>query len=114
MQDCIATLQSLDDILADLRREFAKIDEVGSQPKRDSKSEARPHPTKGYSGLQKSLDVDKARRQISAREKAIENVKKLISERRQALGSPSPLVPCQGFIISSRNEQLTCEFSFFR
>jgi len=93
MQDCIATLQSLDDILADLRREFANIDEVGPHPRRNSKSEARPHPTKDYSGLQKSLDVAKAQRQISARERAIENVKKLISERRQARSSLSPLVP---------------------
>jgi len=93
MQDCITTLQSLDDILADLRREFAKIDEMGLHPKRHSKSEARPHTAKDYSGLQKALDVAKARRQVSAREKAIENVKKLISERRQALESPSPLVP---------------------
>jgi chromosome segregation ATPase len=89
MQDCISTLQSLDDILADLRGELAKIkEEADSQPDyRRSKSEARSHPAKDYSALRKSLDTTKARRQISAREKAIESVKKLISEQREATSS---------------------------
>jgi len=92
MQDCISTLQSLDDILADLRGELATINEIASQPDRCSKSEAKFRPgTKDYSGLRKGLDIAKARRQISARERAIESVKKLISERREA--SSSDLAP---------------------
>ncbi|KAI0251132.1 hypothetical protein BJV78DRAFT_1126719, partial [Lactifluus subvellereus] len=83
IQDCISTLKSLDDILADLRHELARIKEAKSHPNPGSGSEARPRPTKDYSTLQKSLDVIKARRQISAREKSIESVKKLISEQRE-------------------------------
>ena len=80
MQDCISTLMSLDDILADLREELANIKKANRQsPGREPKS---PTAKKDYSALQKSLDVVKARRQISAREKAIESVKKLTSEER--------------------------------
>jgi hypothetical protein len=80
MQDCISTLMSLDDILADLREELANLKKAnhqspGTQPK-------SPTARKDYSALQKSLDVVKARRQISAREKAIEGVKRLTSEER--------------------------------
>ena len=99
MQDCISTLQSLDDILADLRGELAKIKEKAeSQPDyRGSKSDARSHPTKDYSGLRKSLDTAKARRQISAREKAIESVKKLISSQRES--TSSALAPGQSSTV---------------
>lgn len=88
MQDCISMLQSLDDILAGLRGELANNNNkgAGSPQTRDSKSEARSHAKKDYSTLQKSLDVAKARRQISAREKAIESVKNLISEKDDSPG----------------------------
>jgi hypothetical protein len=90
IQDCISTLKNLDDILADLRDELAGIKEAKSQhkPGPTTDSEARSRPSKDYSALQKSLDITKARRQISAREKSIESVKKLISEQRN--GSPTP------------------------
>jgi hypothetical protein len=86
MQDCISTLKNLDDILSDLRNELTGIKEAKAQHKQDFNSEAKSRPTKDYSTLQKSLDIIKARRQISAREKSIESVKKLISEQRG--GSP--------------------------
>jgi hypothetical protein len=103
MQDCIATLRNLDDILADLRDEFARIKEAGSQPNQNTRSEAKSHPTKDYSALQKSLDIEKARRQISARERAIESVKKLIGEQRE--GPLSVLAPGQDFTTSSQPRQ---------
>ncbi|KAH9174944.1 ribosomal protein S5 domain 2-like protein [Lactarius sanguifluus] len=82
MQDCISTLKSLDDILADLREELANAKKANRQ---SPDSEAKPHTTKkDYSALQKSLDMVKARRQISAREKAIESVKRLINEERSS------------------------------
>lgn len=82
MQDCISTLKSLDDILADLREELANVKNADRQSP-DSKS--KPHTAKkDYSALQKSQDMVKARRQISAREKAIESVKRLISEERSS------------------------------
>jgi hypothetical protein len=86
MQDCISMLQSLDDILADLRGELANIKGPSSSQNPGSNPEAKSHPKKDYSALQKSLDVAKARRQISAREKAIESVKKLINEKDNAPG----------------------------
>lgn len=83
MQDCISTLKSLDDILADLREELASVKNANSQ---SPESGAKPHTAnKDYSALQRSLDMVKARRQISAREKAIESVKKLISEERSSV-----------------------------
>ncbi|KAH9050964.1 ribosomal protein S5 domain 2-like protein [Lactarius deliciosus] len=82
MQDCISTLKSLDDILADLREELANAKKANRQ---SPDSEAKPHTTKkDYSALQKSLDMVKARRQISAREKAIESVKRLINEEKSS------------------------------
>lgn len=97
MQDCISMLQSLDDILSDLRAELANTKGASSTTQnQDSKAEARSHPTKDYSALQKSLDVAKARRQISAREKAIESVKKLINEEQ---APPSAHAPGQGSTV---------------
>ena len=96
MQDCISTLQSLDDILADLRGELAKIKDERPQSDRGSQSKARSRdPTKDYSALRKSLDIPKARRQISARERAIDSVKKLINEQREA--SSSVFAPGESF-----------------
>jgi hypothetical protein len=100
MQDCISMLQSLDDILADLRGEFANLIGESSSQNRYSKTKASSHSTKDYSALQKSMDVAKARRQISAREKAIESVKKLINQQREEPSSPH--APGQCFMISSR------------
>jgi hypothetical protein len=99
MQDCISMLQSLDDILSDLRAELANTKGASSPQNQDSKSEARSHPTKDYSALQKSLDIAKARRQISAREKAIESVKKLINEDQ---APSSTHAPGQSFTVSSQ------------
>jgi hypothetical protein len=90
MQDCISTLKNLDVILANLRDELAGIKEAKTQHKHGTDSEARSHPTKDYSTLQKSLDVIKARRQISAREKSIESVQKLINEQRRGIPAPAP------------------------
>ena len=102
MQDSISMLQSLDDILADLRSELANLKGEISPRTRDSKSAARPHPTKDYSTLRKSMDVAKARRQISAREKAIESVKKLINPQREEPSSPH--APGQSFMVLSRRQ----------
>jgi hypothetical protein len=110
MQDCVSMLQSLDDILADLRGELANLKGESSPQTRDAKSEARLHPTKGYSALRKSMDVTKARRQISAREKAIESVKKLINQQREEPSSPHASGP--GFIGSSRLVADSCFSSF--
>ena len=94
MQDCISTLKNLDDILADLREELANVNKANRQA---PESEAKSQSTKrDYSALQKSLDVVKARRQVSAREKAIESVKRLINEERTS-------VPASGSIPEARS-----------
>ncbi|KAI0258849.1 ribosomal protein S5 domain 2-like protein [Gloeopeniophorella convolvens] len=74
MQDCISTLTSLDDILASLQP-------GPSQPGRSGKRDK-----KDYKALQESLDVAKAKRLISAREKAINSVKALIGEANAKRG----------------------------
>lgn len=102
IQDCVSMLQSLDDILADLRSELANLRGEHSPQSRDSKSGAKSHPTKDYSALRKSMDVSKARRQISAREKAIESVKKLINQQREEPSSPH--TSGQAFMASSRRQ----------
>ena len=107
MQDCVSMLQSLDDILADLRGELANLKGESSRQTRDSKSEARSHPTTDYSALRKSMDVVKARRQISAREKAIESVKKLINQERD---EPSSLhTSGQSFMVSKSTSELVAD-----
>lgn len=113
MEDCVSMLQSLDDILADLRGELANLKGESSPQTRDSKSEARSRPTKDHSTLRKSMDVAKARRQISAREKAIESVKKLINQQREEPSSPH--APGQSFMgIKSTSELVadSCLASF--
>ena len=85
MQDCISTLKSLDDILADLREELANVKKANLQ---SPDSQVKSYRTKkDYSALQMSRDIVKARRQISAREKAIESVKTLISEERPSVSA---------------------------
>jgi hypothetical protein len=83
MQDCISTLKSLDVILADLREELANVKKA-NHPSPDSEAKSR-RTKKDYSTLQKSRDTVKVRRQISAREKAIESVKTLIGEERSSV-----------------------------
>ena len=102
MQDCVSILQSLDDILADLRSELANLKGERSPQSRDSKSGVRSHPIKDYSVLRRSMDVSKARRQISAREKAIESVKKLINQQQEEPSSPH--ASGQTFMVSSRRQ----------
>ncbi|KAI0000912.1 hypothetical protein BJV77DRAFT_1142104 [Russula vinacea] len=66
MQDCISMLQRF-----------------------EGGSKIAPH--QGLLPLQKSLDIAKARRQISAREKAIESVKKLINEEQAPPSAHAPV-----------------------
>jgi hypothetical protein len=71
VRECLTTLQTLDDILAQLRAELAA---VMNQPAPVAK-------TQDYSGWIDS-DLPKARRLIRAREGAITNVKELIAKHQ--------------------------------
>jgi len=68
-------LETLDDILGDLRREYASMakDSPGARP-----DEASAKRRQDYS----SLDIPKARRLIRARENSIKSVKALIAKRQ--------------------------------
>ncbi|KAL0955756.1 hypothetical protein HGRIS_001971 [Hohenbuehelia grisea] len=80
MDDCIATLSTLDDILSQLREELAAFkpasDAQGSSSSTLPSSRKSKQPD--YSALIETMDVNKAKRFITAREKAIDNTKKLI------------------------------------
>ncbi|KAI8968837.1 ribosomal protein S5 domain 2-like protein [Trametes punicea] len=103
MATCIATLASLDDILASLRAELASLTSDGS--KRDTVNftegvtvSVRPegntpalvsgvavksaHTRSSYAALEESLDTAKAKRLITARENAIKSVKHTLQKAR--------------------------------
>ena len=79
MSTCIATLSSLDDILADLRAQLASLTSQGSEAAGTSSAStantAPKKPAPSYTALEESLDVVKAKRLITARENSIKSVK---------------------------------------
>ncbi|KAI0369020.1 hypothetical protein BV20DRAFT_980383 [Pilatotrama ljubarskyi] len=86
--DAIATLTSLDDILASLRAELAALS-APSAPTPDAEQEqgvtiasketkARP----SYAALEESLDIAKAKRLVAARENSIRSVKQALQKAR--------------------------------
>ena len=90
MATSIATLKSLDDILADLRKELAALQAKKSTDGDASTSEGKaspsiPAPKKAsnpYAALEESLDVTKAKRLITAREHSIKSVKLALKKAR--------------------------------
>jgi len=102
MATAMATLSSLDDILASLREELARL---SCQPPGPSSTEAgtsdgvklAPKKPPDYRALKDSLDVKKANRLITARENSINSVKtalrkasEKVAEDRPALEPRSP------------------------
>lgn len=77
MDESLSTLSTLDDVLAELRSELAELTAESSDVAPPQPSAKRPD----YSSWI-DADLPRARRVISAREKAITTVKKLIAERR--------------------------------
>ncbi|KAH7927440.1 ribosomal protein S5 domain 2-like protein [Leucogyrophana mollusca] len=99
MEEHITTLTTLDDILATLRAEFGALtSESPSVADTSSPASARFEPSvppaasieskaskkQDYSGLQKDLDLAKAKRLVNARENAIKTVKTLIAKKKAA------------------------------
>ncbi|KAL0571945.1 hypothetical protein V5O48_010017 [Marasmius crinis-equi] len=91
LDECILALNTLDDTLAELRRELTELtaqdkgDRDESQPF-DKTSRTRKHPN--YSEMTET-DLPKAKRLVLARENAISSVKKLIAKHREATVTPA-------------------------
>lgn len=73
MKDSLATLRTLDDILAQLR------DELAASTRQTLSTKAKPPDYSGWI----DWDLPKARRLIRAREGAINSVKELIAKHQQ-------------------------------
>ncbi|KAL1938527.1 hypothetical protein VTO73DRAFT_11550 [Trametes versicolor] len=100
MATSVATLTSLDDILASLRAELASLsaskppaEAEGSQASAEGDAVAavaavpakKPRPS--YAALEESLDVTKARRLITARENSIRSTKVALEKARATQGT---------------------------
>lgn len=72
VEELVATLRSLDDILTALRTEFASLRQLHNASEGSSSANRKPP---DYDALIASAEVDKAKRLIAAREKAIKSVK---------------------------------------
>ncbi|TFK44889.1 hypothetical protein BDQ12DRAFT_673760 [Crucibulum laeve] len=72
IRECIVTLETLDDLLAELRSELAQA----SQPSSSTSASGAKRSEVDYS----ALDLCKARRLVRARENAIKNVKALLAK----------------------------------
>ncbi len=81
---CVATLSSLDDILASLRAELASITAAKSAPEAAPSTSVatKKSTTNTYAALGESLDVAKAKRLITARENSIKSVKQALKKVR--------------------------------
>jgi hypothetical protein len=71
LEEHVATLRSLDDILGALRDDLAAVRQSRNAPE-DSKPSSKKS---DYKSLLESSDIDKVKRLVSAREKAINSVK---------------------------------------
>ncbi|KAF9012503.1 hypothetical protein BDQ17DRAFT_1419885 [Cyathus striatus] len=80
LRECIATLRTLDDILADLRAELASLSPEKSSTVTPSSSLAVKKTKPDYS----NMDVAKIKRLTQARENAINSIKALLAKRKKA------------------------------
>ena len=77
MEECIATLTTLDDILSTLRVDYASLTTADEDVAVSSKRKP------DYSSLTTSTDLSKVKRLIVARENAIKRVKQLIQKAQE-------------------------------
>ena len=85
MSDLVATLTSLDDILATLRADLARLTEGPSGGDAAIPSIPTARKPANYESLKESLDVTKARRLVIARENAIKSVKTALKSKTEEL-----------------------------
>ena len=89
MATCVATLTSLDDILASLRGELPSVSASQSSEAASSQSApAKKSKTNPYAALEESLDIAKAKRLIAARENSIKSVKQALKKAREKEREP--------------------------
>ncbi|KAF9071645.1 ribosomal protein S5 domain 2-like protein [Rhodocollybia butyracea] len=82
LEECVAMLSTLDDILKQLREELALLSDVPVTNDDDTASSSRPKlKPPDYSSWTES-DLPKAKRLVAAREKAVASVKGMIAKRR--------------------------------
>ncbi|KAH9834138.1 ribosomal protein S5 domain 2-like protein [Rhodofomes roseus] len=84
MGSLIATLTSLDDILASLRIDLAKAT-ANSADAASTTAEPSTRKTANYDSLQESLDIKRARRLVTARENAIKSVKAALKKQQERI-----------------------------
>ncbi|KAA1470532.1 ribosomal protein S5 domain 2-like protein [Dentipellis sp. KUC8613] len=87
LEDLLATLSSLDDILENLRSELEKVKSASPMTVDDaaapSGSQRRVRKPQDYSVIRKAVDIAKAKRLVTARENAIKNMKTLITKAKE-------------------------------
>jgi hypothetical protein len=85
-EECISTLKTLDDILADLRTELhaltPKDPDLGPSADTQANPILRPPKPPDYSSMVQGGDILKARRLVSSRENAIKSVKAMLAGRK--------------------------------
>lgn len=79
LEEHVATLRSLDDILATLRTELATIRGPQKHTEPEDGKDRKPN----YESLLTSSDADKVKRLVSARERAIKSVKASIQREKE-------------------------------
>ena len=84
MATCVATLTSLDDILASLRAELTSINatKLASEATPTTSVATKKPTSNSYAALEESLDIAKAKRLITARENSIQSVKQALKKAR--------------------------------
>jgi hypothetical protein len=91
LRECVATLKTLDIVLDELRLEYrnnvsanpSPCEPVSSQSELNSQTIPTPSGSKDYS----NIDLQKGKRLIKAREKAIKSVKLLLTKRCRSVAS---------------------------
>ncbi|KIK67500.1 hypothetical protein GYMLUDRAFT_37635 [Collybiopsis luxurians FD-317 M1] len=82
LEECIAMLGTLDDILKDLRGELALLNSDSQSATASNDDSIRPKMKPPDYSSWTEADLPKARRLVAAREKAVASVKSMIAKRR--------------------------------
>ncbi|KAG7090540.1 hypothetical protein E1B28_009649 [Marasmius oreades] len=89
LDECILALNTLDDTLAELRRELAELSADDKDGDQHSQSRNKPAPKKPNYAEMTESDLPRAKRLVLARENAVTSVKKMIAKRRAGNSGPS-------------------------
>jgi len=85
VEECVSTLSTLDDILADLRADLTSASTADGNPSRTtSSSQKKPD----YAAMLEEADLSKLKRLVSAREKAVASIKALLAKKGAQMVPP--------------------------